>query len=79
MNVAKCNDLRYIISHLPGWNNLNIWVKPQQIKITFVYEIRSIFNSENACYHSVLNPLSSSLLFKNTKTSVYRTTIVTFV
>jgi len=42
-------------------------------------EIKSRLKSGNACYHSVQNLLSSSLLFKNLKTKVYRTTILPVV
>ena len=36
-------------------------------------EIKSRLNSGNACYHSVQNLLSSSLLSKNLKITIYRT------
>jgi len=36
-------------------------------------EIRSSLKSGNACYYSVQNILSSSLLFKNLKIRMYRT------
>jgi len=39
-------------------------------------EIKSRLNSGNACYHSVQNLLSSSLLSKNLKINVYRTIIL---
>jgi predicted transcriptional regulator len=39
-------------------------------------EIKSRLKSLNACYHSVQNPLSSSLLSKNIKIKIYRTTIM---
>jgi len=39
-------------------------------------EIKSRLTSVNACYHSVQNLLSSSLLSKNFKIKVYRTTIL---
>jgi len=38
-------------------------------------EVRSRFKSGNACYHSVQNLLSSSLLNKNLKSKIYRTII----
>ena len=38
-------------------------------------EIRSRLKSGNACYHSVQNLLSSSLLSKNMKFKIYRTII----
>ena len=39
-------------------------------------EIKSRFQSGNACYHLVLNLLFSSLLFKNLKIKIYRTIIL---
>jgi hypothetical protein len=38
-------------------------------------EIKSILNSENACYHTVHNLWYSSLLYKNIKIKIYRTII----
>ena len=42
-------------------------------------EIKSRLKSWNACYHSVQNLLSSSLLPKNLKIKIYRTTILPVV
>jgi hypothetical protein len=42
-------------------------------------EITSRLKSGNACYHSVQNLLSSSLLLKNAKVKVYRTIILPVV
>ena len=42
-------------------------------------EIKSRLRSGNACYHSVQNLLSSSLLSKNLKIKIYRTTILPVV
>ena len=42
-------------------------------------EIKSRMKSENACYHSVQNILSSSLLSKNFKIKTYRTIILPVV
>jgi len=39
-------------------------------------EIKSRLKSGNACYHSVQNLLSSSLLSKNIKIKVYKTCII---
>ena len=41
--------------------------------------IKSRLKSGNACHHSVQNPLSSSLLYKNLKTKIYRTIILRVV
>jgi hypothetical protein len=42
-------------------------------------EIKSRLKPENACYHSVQNRLSSSLLPKNLKIKIYSTIILPFV
>jgi len=42
-------------------------------------EIKSRVKSVNACYHSVQNLLSSSLLSKNIKIKIYRTIILPVV
>ena len=42
-------------------------------------EIKSRLKSGNACYHSVQNILSSSLLSKNLKIKIYRTIILPVV
>ena len=42
-------------------------------------EIKSRLKSENACYHSVQNLLSSSLLSKHLKSKIYRTIILPVV
>ena len=42
-------------------------------------EIKNRLKSGNACYHSVQNLLSSSLLSKNIKIKIYRTTILPVV
>ena len=41
--------------------------------------MKSRLKSGNACYHLVQNLLSSSLLSKNIKIKIYRTTILSFV
>ena len=42
-------------------------------------KIKSRLKSGNACYHSVQNLLSSSLLSKNLKIKIYRTLILSVV
>jgi hypothetical protein len=42
-------------------------------------EIKRRLNSGNACYHSVQNLLSSSLLSKNVKVTIYKTIILLVV
>jgi hypothetical protein len=42
-------------------------------------EIKNRLNSGNACYHSVQNLLSSSLISKNLKIKIYKTVILPVV
>ena len=42
-------------------------------------EIKSSLRSRNACYHSVQNPLSSTLLYINLKIKIFRTIILPVV
>jgi hypothetical protein len=42
-------------------------------------EVKRILYSGNACYHSVLNLLSSRLLSKNVKIRIYKTVILPVV
>jgi hypothetical protein len=51
------------------------FVKTLTNQIRICEEIKSRLNSGNDCYLSMLNLLSSSLLPKNIKIKVYRTTI----
>jgi len=46
---------------------------------SFQEEIKGRLKSGNACYHSVQNVLSSSLLSKNLKIKIYRTQILSVV
>jgi len=48
-------------------------------KYSFQEEFHSMLKSGNACYYSVQNRLSSSLLSKNIKIKIYRTTILPVV
>jgi len=48
-------------------------------QISIQEEIKSRLKSGNACYHSVQNLLSSSLLYKNLKIEIYRTIILPVV
>jgi hypothetical protein len=49
------------------------------VQIPIHKEIKSRLKSGNACYHSVQNRLSSSLLSKNLKIKIYRTIILPVV
>ena len=48
-------------------------------QISIQEEIKSRLKSGNACYHSVQNPLSSSLLSKNLKIKITRTVVFLLV
>jgi len=48
-------------------------------QISIAEEIKSRLKSGNACYNSVQNLLSSTLLFKNVKNNIYRTVILPVV
>ena len=50
------------------------------ISIAIIFpEIKNRLQSGNACYHSVQNLMSSSLLFKSIKIKIYRTIILPLV
>ena len=51
----------------------------QTIQNSIQEKIKSRLKSENACYYSVQNLLSSSLLYKNLKINIYRTIILPLV
>jgi hypothetical protein len=48
-------------------------------QIPFVKKLKSRLKSGNACYHSVQNLLSSSLLSRSVKIKIYRTIILPVV
>ena len=60
---------------LKGWNSSNV-EKTLTNQNSVQKEIKGRLNLGNACYLSVLNLLSSSLLSKNLKNNIYRTIIV---
>ena len=67
-----------VINPWKGWNTSNIWEHPSQIKVLFMKKL-SADCRQNACYYSVQNLLSSSLLSKNIKVKINRTVILPFV
>ena len=64
--LARVQEFKYLVTTLTNQNS------PQE-------EIKSRLKSGNACYHSVQNLLSSSLLYKNLKIKKYRTIILPVV
>ena len=54
-------------------------ISPSTLLCCFPEEIKSRLRSGNACYHSMQNLLSSTLLSKNLKIKIYRTIILPVV
>jgi hypothetical protein len=66
MNTERAEEFRCLGTTLTNQNSIQ-------------EEIKDRLKSGNACYHSVQNLLSSSLLSKNLKIKIYRTIILQFV
>ena len=62
-SFERVEEFRYLGTNLTSQNSIQ-------------KEIKSGLKSDNACYHSVQNLLSSSLLPKNLKIKIYRTIIL---
>ena len=69
---------RWIIVRLKGWKSSNVW-EQRWHQNSIQEEIKSRLKLGNACYYSVLNLLSSSLLSKTLKIKIYRNIIVPVV
>ena len=65
-HVERVDEFKYLGTTLTNQNS-------------FQNEIKSGLKLGNACYHSVQNLLSSSVLSKNLKIKIYRTTILPIV
>jgi len=65
-SFESVKQLKYLEANLTNQNSV-----PEEVK--------NRVKSGNACYHSVQNLLSSSLLSKNTKVKIYRTIILSVV
>ena len=70
--LAQVTTWRLIIVPLKGWNILGTNLTKQN---SIQEGNKCRLKSQNACYRSVQNLLSSSLLSKNIKIKVYRTTV----
>ena len=65
-SIERAEEFKYLGTTLTNQNSIQ-------------KEIKSRLKSGNACYHSVQNLLSSSLLSKNLKIKIYRTIILPVV
>jgi hypothetical protein len=66
-----------IIVPLKGWKNSYIWENRNKLKKSVQEEIKNRWKARNACYHSVQNLLSFSLLSKKIK--IHKTIILSIV
>ena len=66
ISFERTEDFKYLVTTLTNQNSIQ-------------KEIKSGLKSGNACYHSVQNFMSSSLLFKNVKIKICRTKILPVV
>ena len=64
-SIERVEEIKYLRTTLTNQNSIQ-------------KEIKSRLKLGNACYHSVQNLLSSSLLSKNLKIKIYRTIIFLF-
>ena len=72
-NAGRSYSMKIDNNSLEGFNYLG---KTLTSQYSIQVEIKSRFKSGNACYNSVQNLLSSSLLSKNLKINIYRTIIL---
>jgi len=72
-NEGRSHCMKIDNNSLEGFNYLG---KTLTSQYSIQVEIKSRFKSGNACYNSVQNLLSSSLLSKNLKINIYRTIIL---
>jgi len=78
-NAGRSNNIEIDNSSFERVDEFKYMGKTLTNKNSIQEEIKSRSQSGNACYHSVQNPLSSSLLSKNLKIKKYRTIILPVV
>jgi hypothetical protein len=72
----KIQSQKILKNKVEVWYNSNTWESNQNL---IQKEIKKKLNSDNACYHSVQNLLSSRLLSKNLRIRIYKTLISTLI
>jgi hypothetical protein len=75
-NARRSHDIRIdnsFVERVEEFKYLGTTLKKQN---SIPEEIKSRLRSSSACYYSVQNILSSSLLYKNVKIKIYRTVIL---
>jgi len=78
-NAGQSHDIKTDNSSFESVEQFNYLGKILTSQNFIQEEIESRMKSRNACYHSVQNHLSSSLLSRNIKTKIDRTGILPFV
>jgi len=78
-NAGRTHSMKINNSSFERVDEFKYLGKPVTNQNSIQEEIKSRLKSRNACYHSVQNLLSSSLLSKNLKIKIYRTIILPVV
>jgi hypothetical protein len=65
--AGQIHSISYLEHHLNMRQKADVWERQQQIEI---------LNSDNGCFNSVHDPLSSCLLSKKVKFKIYRTMLL---
>jgi len=78
-NAERCHSMKTDNISLERVEESKYWGTTLTNQYFIQEEIKSKLKSGNACYHSVQNLLSSSLISKNLKTKIYRTIILPVV
>ena len=78
-NAGKCHNMKIDNSFFEGMEEFKYLGTTLTNQNSIQEVIKSRLKLANACYHSVQNLLSSSLLSKNIKIKIYRTIILPVV